>query len=76
MTQPKPPNMRGEPWTAAQDEQLGKLAKQDTPTSLIAWHLGRTRAAVYRRASTLGVSLEPPNPAISASEVNHEILGK
>ena len=62
MTRIKPPNREHKQWSPSDDRLLKKLAKQDTPTGLIAWELGRTVPAVYSRASGIGVSLEPPNP--------------
>lgn len=62
MSRHKPPDREGKHWTSKEDQMLKKLAKQDTPTPLIAWELGRTTAAVYNHASEKGVSLEPPNP--------------
>lgn len=50
------------PWSTADDRQLKTLAKQDTPTPVIGLKLGHTPAAIYSRASLLGVSLQPPNP--------------
>lgn len=47
------------PWTVADDLQLILLAARNTPTIVIAFELGRTVAAIYTRASRLGVSLEP-----------------
>jgi hypothetical protein len=52
----------GQPWTAEDDKKLALLAKQDTPTPVIGVKLGRTVAAVYKHASDLQISLEPPNP--------------
>lgn len=52
----------GKPWTDADEKQLKKLAKEDTPTPVIGVKLGRTVGAVYNHASQLGVSLQPPNP--------------
>ncbi len=62
MTRVKPPNRKHKHWDNKDDKLLKKLAKQDTPTPLMAWELGRTTAAVYNRASLLDVSLEPTNP--------------
>lgn len=56
-----PPPNNGKPWSAADEAQLKKEAKGNTPTRVIALHLGRTEDAVYARASALGVSLDPPN---------------
>lgn len=52
----------GTEWTSEQDQLLKKLAKQDTPTPVIGFKIGRTPGAIYTRASELGVSLMPPNP--------------
>lgn len=51
----------GNAWTSADDAQLRKLAKENTPTRVIGLKLGRTESAVYSRASELGVSLKPTN---------------
>jgi hypothetical protein len=53
----------GKEWTDADVRQLKKLAKEDTPTGLIGSALGRTKAAVYTKASEEGISLMPPNPS-------------
>jgi hypothetical protein len=37
------------------------LARQNTPTRVIGLKLGRSEAAVYARASQLGISLKPTN---------------
>lgn len=47
------------PWSFADDLQLRLLAARNTPTIIIALRLGRTVAAVYARASRLGISLKP-----------------
>ena len=52
----------GKEWTSKDEQSLKKLAKQDTPTPVIGLKLGRTPAAIYTKASELGVSLMPPNP--------------
>jgi hypothetical protein len=52
----------GKEWTAEQVQALKKLAKEDTPTPVIGFKLGRTPAAIYSRASEEGISLMPPNP--------------
>lgn len=58
----KPPHHR-ESWRAADDRRLRDLARGNTPTGLIAWKLGRTKNAIYDRASEIGVSLKPTNPS-------------
>jgi hypothetical protein len=58
---PKTPPNGGKPWTAAQVSQLTKEASQNTPTRVIALHLGRTPDAVQTKASDAKVSLKPNN---------------
>lgn len=60
MAKAKPAN-QGKQWTSAQEAQLRKLAKGDTPTRLIGYKLGRTPAAVQSKAQDLNVSLKPVN---------------
>jgi hypothetical protein len=55
-----PPNS-GKAWTPSQDSQLKKEAAGNTPTRVIALHLGRSEAAVRSRAGDLDVSLKPTN---------------
>jgi hypothetical protein len=52
----------GKEWTATDVKTLRKLAKQDTPTPVIGFKLGRTPAAIFTEASKEGISLMPPNP--------------
>jgi hypothetical protein len=52
----------GKEWSDEDLKQLKKLAKEDTPTPVIGFKLGRTPNAIYTRASEEGVSLMPPNP--------------
>lgn len=59
---PKYTRNTGKPWTVNDADQLRRLAKQDTPTPVIGLKLGRTPAAIYTKASELGISLMPPNP--------------
>ena len=57
----KRPANTGKPWTTADVRQLKQLAKENTPTRVIALKLGRTESAVYSKAQTEGVSLKPTN---------------
>lgn len=57
----KTPKNHGKPWTPAQDNQLRKLARENTPTRVMGLKLGRSEASVYGRASALGQSLKPTN---------------
>jgi hypothetical protein len=42
-------------------QQLKREVKQNTPTRVLALHLGRTAAAMQQKASTEGISLKPTN---------------
>jgi hypothetical protein len=55
-----PPN-NGKRWSRANEKQLRKLVKEDTPTPLIAWELGRSEAGVRGKASEKNISLKPTN---------------
>ena len=57
----KTPTNHNKPWSSGADAQLRQEAAQNTPTRVLGLHLGRTPAAVYNRASELGVSLKPTN---------------
>ncbi|MAW61970.1 MAG: hypothetical protein CMJ94_14230 [Planctomycetes bacterium] len=57
----KTPKNHGKPWTSADNNQLDKLIRQNTPTRLIAHKLGRTTSSVYAHASEEGKSLKPTN---------------
>lgn len=56
----EPPKHRKE-WSASEVGKLAKLAKQNTPTRVVALKLGRTLAAVQQKASNEGISLKPVN---------------
>lgn len=51
----------GQRWTPSADASLKTMAHGNTPTRVIGLKLGRTAAAVYKRASELGVPLKPTN---------------
>ena len=51
----------GKPWSPAAIQQLKREAAQNTPTRVLGLHLGRTPAAVQKKASEEGVSLKPVN---------------
>jgi len=57
----KKPKNHGNPWTAQDISNLGKLAKQNTPTRVIALKLDRTPGAVQTKASQEKISLKPTN---------------
>lgn len=52
---------QGKSWTDADVSNLKKFARENTPTRLIAYKLGRTEGAVQAKASELGLSLKPTN---------------
>ena len=54
-------NNQGKAWTPAQETQMRRRVKGNTPTRLIADALGRTENAVQSKASDLNVSLKPTN---------------
>ena len=56
----KPPNAK-KPWTPPQEKKLKKLIKENTPTGLIAWKLGRTKPAIYSHVAENGMSVKPTN---------------
>jgi hypothetical protein len=59
----KTPKNSGKNWTPAEVKQLAQEAKGNTPTRVIALHMGRTPDAIYAKASEEGISLKPTNQA-------------
>jgi hypothetical protein len=57
----KTPPKSGQRWSSAEVKQLRTEAKGNTPTPLIAHHLGRSEAAVRAKAAEKKVSLKPTN---------------
>jgi hypothetical protein len=57
----KTPTNHRKAWSPDDDAKLRKLAEHNTPTGLIAYQLGRTPEAIRSHASTIDVSLMPPN---------------
>jgi hypothetical protein len=53
----KPPN-QGKQWTSKDVGELNTLAKQNTPTRLIAFKMGRTLEAIYAKAKEERISLK------------------
>lgn len=51
----------GNPWTPKEVSDLRKLAKGNTPTGVISLKLGRTKGAIYNKASEKDISLKPTN---------------
>ena len=51
----------GQQWSATDEQQLRRLAAENTPTRVIGLKLGRTEAAVRDRAAMRGISLKPAN---------------
>jgi hypothetical protein len=54
----KKPSNQGKPWASKDVSELDALAKQNTPTRLIAFKMGRTLEAIYRKAKQKGISLK------------------
>lgn len=57
----KAPKNHGKAWKPADVKQLKQLAKENTPTRVMALKLERTPEAVQQKASQEGVSLKPTN---------------
>ena len=51
----------GKPWTPVEVKSMKAMARENTPTRVIGFKLGRTEGAVYNKASEQGVSLKPTN---------------
>lgn len=51
----------GKHWDPADEKELKKMAKENTPTRVIGFKLGRTEAAIRAKAQELDVSLKPTN---------------
>jgi hypothetical protein len=49
------------PWTAAQEEELRRLARANTPPIEIASRLSRTPEQVFEHAYELGLTLKRPS---------------
>ena len=53
-------NNANKPWSP-QESELNKLLRQDTPTRLMAYKLGRTPGAVQSHVNSTGRSTKPVN---------------
>lgn len=53
----------GKSWTSKDVSQLKQMARQNTPTRVTGFKLGRTEEAIRTEASKLGISLKPTNQA-------------
>ena len=53
------PSNHGKPWTQADINKIGRLAKQGKDTPQIAKELGRTESSVRTKASEENKSLKP-----------------
>ena len=58
---PKRPTNAGKHWTSDDIARLRQLARENTPTRVMALKLGRTAEAVYDKADDIGLSLKPTN---------------
>ncbi|HEX5005836.1 MAG TPA: hypothetical protein VFV70_01910 [Hyphomonadaceae bacterium] len=59
------------PWTAAQEEELRRLARANTPASEIAARLSRTPEQVFEHAFELGLTLPRASQAGDERETRH-----
>lgn len=57
----KTPKNHRQPWTPADNRELRKLIKENTPTRVMGVKLDRTPAAVQQHANDLGLSTKPTN---------------
>ena len=57
----KKPVNAGKHWTGEDISKLRQLARENTPTRVMALKLGRTAEAVYGKADDIGLSLKPTN---------------
>jgi hypothetical protein len=57
----KTPANHGKQWTPADNRELKKLVKEDTPTRVMALKLKRTPEAVQGHANEIGLSTKPTN---------------
>lgn len=51
----------GKAWQPKDVSQLKQMIRQNTPTRVAGFKLGRTEDAIRAEASKLGLSLKPPN---------------
>ena len=51
----------GKPWKAQDVSQLKQLIRQNAPTRVAGFKLGRTEDAIRTEASKIGLSLKPTN---------------
>lgn len=58
---PRTPTNHRKAWKKSDVKKLEGLARQNTPTRIIALKLGRTPAAVQQKASGERISLKPTN---------------
>jgi len=57
----KKPVNAGKYWTSDDIARLRQLARENTPTRVMALKLGRTAEAVRGKATDIGLSLKPTN---------------
>jgi len=57
----KTPKNHGKDWSPQDVKQLRQLAKENTPTRVIALKMERTEDSVQAKASREGISLKPTN---------------
>ncbi|MGW1345134.1 hypothetical protein ACWCOV_29095 [Kribbella sp. NPDC002412] len=65
MTETTSSRHSGREWTAEDLEQLRELAGGHTPVGVMSVRLSRTEDAIRSKAETEGITLAPPNRAVS-----------
>ena len=63
----RPQNHRKD-WTPAENRELKKLIRENTPTRVMGLKLGRTPGAVQSHANDLGLSTKPVNQRPNKSQ--------
>lgn len=61
MPTPKYKRNSGKEWTKEDISKMKELAKGNTPTGVISLKLGRTKGAIYNKASQEDINLHPTN---------------
>lgn len=60
---PKSTRNSGKAWSSEEVARLRALARGNTPTRVIGLKLGRSAAAIAKKASQSGITLKPANQA-------------
>jgi len=58
---PKSTRNSGKRWSGQDVQKLNKMLRENTPTRVMGFKLGRTPEAVQQKANSLGKSTKPTN---------------